>query len=76
MPHGLSNSLVLPRVLRFNHETAGRSYATLARIIMRRTNSEHASDDVVSEPLADYFEALVDRLTMPPKLRELVFRHH
>ncbi len=32
---------------------------------------EHASDDVVSEPLADYFEALVDRLTMPPKLREL-----
>ena len=69
--HGLSNSLVLPHVLRFNYETSAHLYATLARIIMQPTSSDGASDDVVSESLADYFEALVDRLMMPSKLRDL-----
>ena len=62
IPHGLSNSLVLPHVLRFNYETSADSYATLARIVMQ---------GAASESLPDYFEALVDRLMMPSKLREL-----
>ena len=71
IPHGLSNSLVLPHVLRFNYETSADSYATLARIIMQGAGEGSASDDAVSESLPDYFEALVDRLMMPSKLREL-----
>ena len=71
IPHGLSNSLVLPHVLRFNYETSADSYATLARIIMQGTGEGSASHDAVSESLPAYFEALVDRLMMPSKLREL-----
>ena len=71
IPHGLSNSLVLPHVLRFNYETSADSYATLARIIMQGASEGSASDDAVSESLPAYFEALVDRLMMPSKLREL-----
>ena len=71
IPHGLSNSLVLPHVLRFNYETSADSYATLARIVMLGAGKGSASDDAVSESLPDYFEELVDRLMMPSKLREL-----
>ena len=71
IPHGLSNSLVLPHVLRFNYETSADSYATLARIVMQGAGEGSASGDAVSESLPDYFEALVDRLMMPSKLREL-----
>ena len=71
IPHGLSNSLVLPHVLRFNYETSADLYATLARIIMQGEGAGSASDDAILEPLPDYFEALVDRLMMPSKLREL-----
>ena len=61
---------MLPHVLRFNYETSADLYATLARIIMQGTGEGSASDDAVSESLPDYFEALVDRLMMPSKLRE------
>ena len=66
IPHGLSNSLVLPHVLRFNYETAEDQYAMLAEIVM-----PGAGEGSASESLPDYFEALVDRLKMPSKLREL-----
>ncbi|MGE0503575.1 MAG: iron-containing alcohol dehydrogenase [Rhizobiaceae bacterium] len=33
VPHGLSNALVLPHVLRFNAETAGEAYADIAPIV-------------------------------------------
>ena len=71
IPHGLSNSLVLPHVLRFNYETSADSYETLARVIMLGTGQGSASDDAVTVSLPDYFEGLVDRLNMPSKLREL-----
>ena len=73
IPHGLSNSLVLPHVLRFNYETAANQYATLAEIVMPGAGEGTASDsdEPVSQTLPDYFEALTDRLNMPSKLREL-----
>ena len=67
IPHGLSNSLVLPHVLRFNYETSAHLYATLAEIVMQ----ERTPPVAATEPLPDYFEALVDRLEMPSTLREL-----
>lgn len=71
IPHGLSNSLVLPHVLRFNYETSAHHYTTLARIVMQDRGEGHASDAAFTESLPDYFEALVDRLGMPSRLREL-----
>ncbi len=73
IPHGLSNSLVLPHVLRFNYETAADLYATLAQVIVQGAGegSASGSDDVASVSLPDYFEALTDRLMMPSKLREV-----
>ena len=71
IPHGLSNSLVLPHVLRFNYETSVQLYATLARIVINGTGEQRASDAAAAESLPDYFEALVDRLEMPSTLREL-----
>ena len=73
IPHGLSNSLVLPHVLRFNYETAEDQYGTLAEIVMPGAGegSASGSDDAASVSLPDYFEALTDRLMMPSKLREV-----
>ena len=73
IPHGLSNSLVLPHVLRFNYEAAEDLYATLSRIVMQGAGegSASGSDNAVPESLPDYFEALTDRLMMASKLREL-----
>ena len=71
IPHGLSNSLVLPHVLRFNYETSADLYATLARIIINGTGEKRASGIAATESLPDYFEALVDRLEMPSRLRDL-----
>jgi len=43
VPHGLSNSLVLPHVLRFNLPEAGRLYAELAAIVVpHASGSEEA----------------------------------
>ena len=71
IPHGLSNSLVLPHVLRFNYETSAQLYATLAEIVMQGTAEGPTPGAAATEPLPDYFEALVDRLEMPSRLREL-----
>lgn len=71
IPHGLSNSLVLPHVLRFNYETSAQLYATLAEIVMQGTAEGRTSGAAATESLPDYFEALVDRLEMPSRLRDL-----
>ena len=71
IPHGLSNSLVLPHVLRFNYETSARLYATLAEIVTQGTAEGRTPGAAATESLPDYFEALVDRLEMPSRLRDL-----
>ena len=71
IPHGLSNSLVLPHVLRFNYETSAPLYATLAGIVTQKTGNGSAFGAAVTASLPDYFEALVDRLEMPSRLREV-----
>jgi alcohol dehydrogenase class IV len=43
VPHGLSNSLVLPHVLRFNAETCAEQYAELARIVVPHTEGSVAA---------------------------------
>jgi alcohol dehydrogenase len=68
VPHGLSNSLVLPHVLRFNSRDAAPLYAELASIIapMAQGNPEQRT-----EALIQAFEALATRLGIETRLREV-----
>ena len=74
IPHGLSNSLVLPHVLRFNAPNAGRNYRELAAIIM--PNAVLPIDQLeVSELLATYFLSLAEDFGLPTQLRQMNIAH-
>ncbi len=70
IPHGLSNSLVLPHVLRFNVKGAAAQYAELAPIVF----AEHMFEGSVKEIAAQFIqqiEQLIARLKLPTTLKEM-----
>ncbi|NND82528.1 MAG: iron-containing alcohol dehydrogenase [Gammaproteobacteria bacterium] len=67
--HGLSNSLVLPHVLRFNATAATDQYQQLAQIILG--DRWVAQGDHPANQLADYFLALARDLGLQTTLREM-----
>ena len=68
--HGLSNSLVLPHVLRFNAPVAEHLYQQLAPIILGSTACDaSATGEDATEALARYFLRLADDLGLPTTLR-------
>lgn len=70
IPHGLSNSLVLPHVLRFNSAAAAELYQQLAPLIMPGRplpNDAQACSDL----LADHFLMLADELGLQTRLRDM-----
>jgi alcohol dehydrogenase class IV len=70
IPHGLSNSLVLPFVLRFNAPQAAALYADVAQIVM--PDRKFPSDNIATtEMLADYFLSLAADLGLQTSLREM-----
>ncbi|MDB4352607.1 iron-containing alcohol dehydrogenase [Porticoccaceae bacterium] len=70
IPHGLSNSLVLPHVLRFNAPAAAELYAELAPIILPgRTLPSDALE--VSELVAQHFLQLAADLGLQTRLRDM-----
>ena len=70
IPHGLSNSLVLPHVLRFNAAHAGDLYAQLAPIIL--PGIELPQDPIaITELLADYFLTLAHDLGLLTTLQQM-----
>ena len=70
IPHGLSNSLVLPHVLRFNSVAAAPLYAELADLLL--AGQCDPSDQVgASKALVEYFEQLIADLNLPATLREM-----
>ncbi len=68
VPHGLSNSLVLPHVARFNLEAVQEAYAELFRIIRP---SAGGSVPQQAEALIDYLQALPAELGLPTRLRQI-----
>ena len=70
--HGLSNSLVLPYVLRFNSadNKATKDYAELAPFVFPDININQGSQAVCSE-FIDRMESLSKKLGLPQKLREV-----
>ncbi|MDC0661534.1 iron-containing alcohol dehydrogenase [Marinobacter sp. SS21] len=63
IPHGLSNALVLPHVMRFNQPQANELYGELAPIVLRDSNRT-ATD------LIDYLAGLAGALGLPDRLRD------
>ncbi|GGC94961.1 iron-containing alcohol dehydrogenase [Undibacterium terreum] len=68
VPHGLSNSLVLPHVLRFNAPQAASQYAELASII---APAAQGSDEARSTALINAMEALAKRVGIETQLRQV-----
>ena len=68
IPHGLSNALMLPHVMRFNVSAAKHDYAELADIILpaiQGTSSEKA------DALIEKLELIMDTIQIQRKLREV-----
>jgi alcohol dehydrogenase class IV len=68
VPHGLSNSLVLPHVLRFNAPAALPLYAELAEIIAPGTSG---SDEARTAVLIASLENLAERVGIETRLRQV-----
>lgn len=68
VPHGLSNSLVLPAVIRFNAEAAPELYAQLADIIVPGCRGTAAEK---TDALVRYLAALPAELGLPTRLQDV-----
>jgi alcohol dehydrogenase class IV len=73
VPHGLSNSLVLPGVLRFNSVAAEPLYAELAEILLP---GPAAAARERSERLIAYLSELPVALGLPTRLRDVGISHN
>ena len=70
--HGLSNSLILPYVLRFNsaNNKATKDYAELAPFIFPNIDTNQGSQAICKE-FIDQLEGLSKKIGLPQKLREV-----
>jgi alcohol dehydrogenase class IV len=68
VPHGLSNALVLPHVMRFNAPEAAPLYADLARIVAPQASG---SDEARTEALIGALEQMALRVGIETRLREV-----
>lgn len=73
VPHGLSNSLILAPVLRFNLPVAYSMYAELGRII--RPGIQGSEGDQANQ-LVDYLGNLASELGLPKRLVEVGIGEH
>jgi len=69
IPHGLSNALMLPHVMRFNLPAAGPAYAEIAADAFPALAS--VGQDARAAALVDALAALAARLGMPGRLRDV-----
>jgi alcohol dehydrogenase class IV len=68
VPHGLSNSLVLPHVLRFNAPNAAELYAELAEILAPEASG---SAEARTQALIDRMDAIARRTGIETSLRQV-----
>jgi len=68
-PHGLSNSLVLPHVLRFNAEADSDLYAELAEVVL--ADRAIGTEAEITQLLINYLERLIVKLEIPNRLRDM-----
>ncbi|MFM0527711.1 iron-containing alcohol dehydrogenase [Paraburkholderia strydomiana] len=68
VPHGLSNALVLPHVLRFNADSAAHLYAELADAVVPGTTGS-ARDK--TQALIEKLERMIAETAIPARLRDV-----
>ncbi len=68
IPHGLSNSLVLPAVLEFNAPVASKLYGELAELVVG--SPIPGSDEARTAALIDALRTLIDDVSLPATLKE------
>lgn len=68
VPHGLSNSLVLAPVIRFNLSAAAPLYAELAEILVP---AARGTQELRADRLAKYLESLPGELGLETRLRDV-----
>ena len=68
VPHGLSNALVLPHVLRFNADSAAHLYAELADVVVPGTTGS-ARDK--TQALIEKLERMIAETGIPARLRDV-----
>jgi alcohol dehydrogenase class IV len=68
VPHGLSNSLVLPQVIRFNASSAEKHYGELATILIPHAKGNSADH---TKALVEMLSALPAELGLPTRLRDV-----
>lgn len=71
IPHGLSNSLVLPHVLRFNIPAAAKLYAELAEVVIPEKCALLSQSEEKAEVFVQYLELLIDDLGLPTRLESV-----
>ena len=67
LPHGLSNALVLPHVLRFNAEAAATQYAELARELLPGQDGDTTQR---AQAMIEHMAGLCARSGLPTRLRD------
>ena len=70
IPHGLSNSLVLPEVMKFNLPAAASLYAELAPIIFPHLSFPNSPMEAAQQ-LIQALEILIQELGLPNQLRQM-----
>ncbi|HEX7936201.1 MAG TPA: iron-containing alcohol dehydrogenase [Paraburkholderia sp.] len=68
VPHGLSNALVLPHVLRFNAESAAHLYAELAEVVVPGVTG---SVEGKTNALIERLEQMIAASAIPARLRDV-----
>ena len=69
VPHGLSNSLMLPHVMRFNMSVIADQYAELGQIILPGETS--GTNEQIGNQLIDWLINLTEGLGLDTKLRQV-----
>lgn len=74
IPHGLSNALVLPAVMRFNAPRAEGAYAELGRVVLPL--EQHLDDNKeMAERFIQALERLIALCGLPSRLRDVAIQH-
>ncbi|MFM0495387.1 iron-containing alcohol dehydrogenase [Paraburkholderia caledonica] len=68
VPHGLSNALVLPHVLRFNADSAAHLYAELADVVVPGATG---SAEDKTQALIEKLEQMIAETAIPARLRDV-----
>jgi alcohol dehydrogenase class IV len=68
IPHGLSNSLMLPHVMKFNATMIADLYAEIARVVLPKHANE--SNEALCERLIIWLEGLIRQIGLETKLSQ------